>query len=170
MFNIKKGFTLIELLVVIGLLAVISAGVVALINPQDKLNAGNDAGVQNSIGEIGTAAQAYAATHSGNYPGLDSDTVLVTTGDLTVWPTSPNGTITDGSTCAVSGGAGCTRYTVYAPVKSKKYASSLGVATGTGGTVAACGAANAYWLWTSNTGKACLYCGAPVADGTMSCP
>ncbi|KKU96569.1 MAG: hypothetical protein UY28_C0032G0011 [Candidatus Amesbacteria bacterium GW2011_GWB1_48_13] len=33
----KKGFTLIELLVVIGVLAVIAAGVVALINPQDKI-------------------------------------------------------------------------------------------------------------------------------------
>ncbi|KKU96571.1 MAG: hypothetical protein UY28_C0032G0013 [Candidatus Amesbacteria bacterium GW2011_GWB1_48_13] len=33
----KRGFTLIELLVVIGVLAVIAAGVVALINPQDKI-------------------------------------------------------------------------------------------------------------------------------------
>ncbi|KKU64644.1 MAG: hypothetical protein UX86_C0006G0012 [Candidatus Amesbacteria bacterium GW2011_GWC1_47_15] len=60
----KKGFTLIELLVVIGVLAVIAAGVVALINPQDKIAQANDSKVINDIGQYATALQSYSAQNN----------------------------------------------------------------------------------------------------------
>ena len=83
----KKGFTLVELLVTIGILAVVAAGVIALIDPRDKLLQANDAKVLNDIGQIATAAQSYAAQNQGNYP-VDS-TALRT--ELTSIPTAPSG-------------------------------------------------------------------------------
>ena len=57
----NKGFTLIELLVTIGVLAVVAAGVVALLDPRDKILQGGDSKVLSDIGQISTAAQAFAA-------------------------------------------------------------------------------------------------------------
>ena len=66
---VKKGFTLIELLVTIGILAVVAAGVVALINPGDKLRQASDAKVQSDISQLVTALQSYAAQQAGGlYP------------------------------------------------------------------------------------------------------
>ena len=92
----KKGFTLIELLVVIGIMAVIAAGVVALIDPVEKTRQANDANVQNAIGQIATALQSSAAQNpSGNYPqpGAFPDLLLplVTNGELTALPALPSG-------------------------------------------------------------------------------
>ena len=52
MITSKKGFTLIELLVVLGILAVLVGGVVALINPAEKLAQANDVTAQNKVAEI----------------------------------------------------------------------------------------------------------------------
>lgn len=64
---IKKGFTLIELLVVIGILAVLMAGVVALIDPVDKTRQANDARMQSLIANAATALESYAALNDGCY-------------------------------------------------------------------------------------------------------
>src|SRR3990172_7528642 len=65
----RKGFTLIELLVVIGLLAVIAAGVVALINPLEKNRQAQDARIFSDVGQMASATQAVAATTpDGAYP------------------------------------------------------------------------------------------------------
>lgn len=64
---IKKGFTLIELLVVIGILAVLMAGVVALIDPVDKTRQANDARMQSLVANAATAEESYAALHNGCY-------------------------------------------------------------------------------------------------------
>ncbi|OGD00273.1 hypothetical protein A2701_02285 [Candidatus Amesbacteria bacterium RIFCSPHIGHO2_01_FULL_47_34] len=88
----KRGFTLIELLVVIGVLAVIAAGVVALINPQDKIAQANDTRVLNDIGQYGTALQAFASQNNGLYPDSDyagMKALIQSTGELTVAPDAP---------------------------------------------------------------------------------
>ena len=151
MINLKKGFTLIELLVVIGVLAVIAAGVVSLINPQDKLNAANDAKVQSDFGEIGTASQAYAATHGGFYEAALGD--LVTSGDLASVPTAPTGynaytgaVVNTPNPCTA--GTTCTAFSISAQLKSKKYV------------------ATPFWKFDSATGKVCAV--ANVATGV--CP
>ena len=58
---------MIELLVVIGILAVLMAGVVALIDPADKTKQANDAVMQSLVANAATAEEAYAATHNGCY-------------------------------------------------------------------------------------------------------
>ncbi|OGD05250.1 hypothetical protein A2379_04575 [Candidatus Amesbacteria bacterium RIFOXYB1_FULL_47_13] len=57
----KKGFTLIELLVTIGVLAVVAAGVIAAIDPLDKMKQGRDAKVQSDISSVATALNTFAA-------------------------------------------------------------------------------------------------------------
>lgn len=147
----KKAFTLIELLVVIGILAVIAAGVVVLINPQDKLNAANDSKVQSDIGQGATAAQSYAATHNGYYPAVWND--LVVSGDLTVAPAAPAGYVAYAFTPAPAGctaGTTCTSLVVTGTLKSIKYNAANGGPT---------------WRWESSTGKTCLR-----LNATTACP
>ncbi len=152
-FKMLKGFTLIELLVVIGILAVLAAGVVALINPQDKLYAANDSKVQSDIGELATGSQAYAATHNGFFPAAAAD--LVTSGDLGSAPTPPTGygaaygfAITP---AGCSAGVTCTSVIITGTLKSKKYAGAT--------------PATPVWRWESSTGKTCT-----VATTTTACP
>ena len=148
-FKKLKGFTLIELLVVIGILAVLAAGVVALINPQDKLYAANDSKVQSDIGELAVGAQAYAATHNGFFPAAFTD--LTASGDLGSVPTPPSGygaayglALTP-SPCTA--GTTCTSIVVTGTLKSKKYTAAP------------------VWRWESLTGKTCT-----VATVTTACP
>jgi|SRR3989344_7803102 len=82
----KKGFTLVELLVTIGVLAVVAAGVVALIDPRQKLLQGADSKVLNDISQVATAAQAYAA-QTGDFP---ADATQLGT-ELTTTPIAPSG-------------------------------------------------------------------------------
>ncbi|TSC86333.1 MAG: hypothetical protein G01um101416_679, partial [Microgenomates group bacterium Gr01-1014_16] len=85
---IKKGFTLIELLVTIGILAIVMAAVLAAINPQDKLRQANDSKVQADVGQLATAAQAYAAGNNGFYPATIAAMVP---GEIVVAPVAPTG-------------------------------------------------------------------------------
>ncbi len=63
--GVKRAFTLIELLVTIAVLAIVASGVVAIIDPQDKVRQANDAKIQSDIGQLATALQAYATSHDG---------------------------------------------------------------------------------------------------------
>jgi len=136
-FKVKKGFTLIELLVVIGVLAVISAGVVALINPQDKLLQGNDASIQNAIGQFATGLQSYAAQHNGLYPTVGAPdnglTALITTGELVTMPTQPTGY----AAWTYTGGGASAR--VCGQLRSRKYTQLAAPRLG--------------WAWCSSTGR-----------------
>src|SRR3989304_9065557 len=86
----KKGFTLIELLVVIGVMAVIAAGVIATINPQQKILQARDAQSQSGVGQLAGALQSAAAvSQTGVYPASLAE--LVTAGELTVLPAAPTG-------------------------------------------------------------------------------
>lgn len=146
----RVGFTLIELLVVIGVLAVIAAGVVALIDPVDKLSQANDAKVQNDVGQLATAAQSYAAQQaSGSYPVSFAQTVA--SGELTIAPIQPSGynaytiasTDSGGGACDGTGVDPCTATVITGQLKSKKY-STTGYVT---------------WRWSSATGRICPWNG-----------
>ncbi len=148
-FRTKKGFTLIELLVVIGVLAVIAAGVVALIDPVDKTRAANDSKVQSDIGQMATALQSYAASSpTGAYPPAGALpgalAVLVTNGDLASVPSAPTGR----TYTFVNGGLvnGVQNVCLTGTLGAKKYSTTP------------------VWQWSSRNGTA-----GPVAAGT-ACP
>jgi prepilin-type N-terminal cleavage/methylation domain-containing protein len=86
----KRAFTLIELLVVIGVMAVIAAGVIATINPQQKRLQAMDSQSQNAVGQVSSAMQAFIAQDAlSRYPANIGG--LVTSGELVVLPVLPAG-------------------------------------------------------------------------------
>ena len=87
--QIQKGFTLIELLVVIAIIGILAVGLIATIDPVDKINAGNDAKVFNDLTAISKAVEQYAASNNGSYPTTAG--ALTTSGELRVLPTQPSG-------------------------------------------------------------------------------
>lgn len=128
---IKKAFTLIELLVVIGIMAVIAAGVIATINPQEKIRQGRDATTQSAVSQVAGALQAFVAvTTDGIYPA--NLNTLITSGELTVLPTLPTG-----AGAFVTSGLGTVGpVCVSATLQSARYA------------------AVPRWCWCSNLGEA----------------
>lgn len=104
MSKFQKAFTLIELMIVIGIMAVIAAGVVATINPQQKILQARDSTSQSAVGQVATALQSSAALDSqGFYPVQLND--LLTSAELTALPALPTGaafTYQGGGTGAVS--------------------------------------------------------------------
>jgi prepilin-type N-terminal cleavage/methylation domain-containing protein len=107
----NEGFTLIELLVVIGVMAVIAAGVIATINPAQKLAQARDAQIQSAVGQVAGALQAAAAVSTtGFYPAALADLTTAASAELTSLPALPTGctvgscvyTYTGGGTAAVS--------------------------------------------------------------------
>jgi prepilin-type N-terminal cleavage/methylation domain-containing protein len=140
---LKKAFTLIELLVVIGIMAVLAAGVVALIDPVDKTHAANDAKTANDISQLATALQSSAAQNpTGLYPA--NLAALQTAGELTTVPVQP----VSGAAYVYAGG-GTAAVTVTGTLRSKKFT--------TGGFN--------NWQWSSTTGKSCPWSGAACMAG-----
>lgn len=155
MLRIKRGFTLIELLVVIGIMAVLMAGVVALIDPVDKNNQAQDAKAQSNIAQIATALESYAATHNGTYAAAEAD--LVTAGELktaTNWTTGWALTYVRTPAACTTAGANCTSVIVCGTLKSKKYISG----------------ATSYPLWKYDTatGRSCPATACTAAGACMA--
>lgn len=146
--SLSKGFTLIELLIVIAILGVLAAGILVAIDPIDKINAANDAKVQNDVSGAGRATEAYATTHSGFYPAALGD--LVTSGDLKRVPVAPGGygayAIVN-VPAACTAGTTCTGINVTSQLKSKRFT------------------ATPFWRYESGTGKSC-----DVATAATVCP
>lgn len=67
-YKIKRAFTLVELLVVMGVLAILAAGLIAVINPADRVNLANDTKAAADLNQIVGGLQAYAANNGGLYP------------------------------------------------------------------------------------------------------
>lgn len=175
MLRMKRGFTLIELLVVIGVLAVIAAGVVALINPLEKNRQAQDARVFSDIGQMSSAIQAIAATTvDGAYPCavaaancVNPTTSMVAylgsganaSGELNSVPTAPAG-----STYIYLANATPrpTAFQIYGALLSLKYDSQC--SAGMGGT-------QAWYVFDSAVGRACIECrGAnPAAYAALTC-
>lgn len=74
--KISQGFTLIELLVVIGILGILTVGLLAAIDPFEQLKKGRDTNLRNVTVEYVNAVTRYYATH-GSMPW--GDTALDTT-------------------------------------------------------------------------------------------
>ncbi len=119
-----KGFTLIELLIVMAILGVLSIGLVAAINPTEKINAANDSRVLSDVGVQARAAESYATARNGFYPASAAD--LVTANELKFAPTPASGYgynwITNPGSC--TGGVDCTGIAIWSVMKSAKYSAT----------------------------------------------
>lgn len=67
MYKIRQGFTLMELMISIGLMAILSAGVISLIGPQPKRSARDNKRMAD-LQSIASALEMYRNDCSG-YPG-----------------------------------------------------------------------------------------------------
>lgn len=79
-----KGFTLIELLVVIAIVSILSASIIAAINPAQKLKSSRDAIRLMTMGSIRTALASYY-TLNGNYPPPNSGGTSTCTASCGGW-------------------------------------------------------------------------------------
>lgn len=162
----RKAFTLIELLIVISILAVISAGMMVLIDPVEKINQANDSKIQSDIGQLAVALQSYSTqTSTGDFPcdvaagaGCPNPasqgagiTALVNSGELKSNPTTPGG-----AAYTYTSAAPGTNAVVSTPLISKKFKTKC--------------ANTAYWFWGSANTKACGFCGgaAPAYNSTCA--
>ena len=147
----KKAFTLIELLIVIGIMAVIAAGVVALIDPVEKTKQANDANMQTIVGQYATAMQSSAAQDTGgNYPQPvaapgNSYDVFVNNGELKSAPTVPTSNPAYVMGYAVNASP-ATVAVFYSSLNAKKHTSKCTAGQGT------------FWFYATGNGKACGVC------------
>lgn len=137
-----RGFTLIELLVVIAIVGILAVGLIATIDPVDKINAGNDSKVFNDISLMSKAAETYAASNNGAYP--TSAAVLTASGELRSVPTAPTGYTYTPTYSA-------TAFTMTGTLKSKKYTAQS--------------PAKVLAVYNSSNGKLC-----DAVAGTTVCP
>lgn len=82
-FTPQGGFTLIELLVVIGVIGVLAAVILAVLDPLEQVNRGRDSGRISTVAQIGRAIQSYG-TSRGSYPTVNADwqTTLKDAGEI----------------------------------------------------------------------------------------
>jgi type IV pilus assembly protein PilA len=64
----QKGFTLIELLVVIGIITILTAGVLIAVNPARQFASARDAGRRSDMISITNAIYQYSVEHNGLFP------------------------------------------------------------------------------------------------------
>jgi prepilin-type N-terminal cleavage/methylation domain-containing protein len=99
MKNTKKGFTLIELLIVIGILAILVAAVVVVLNPAQLLAQARDGQRMSDLDAVRSAVSLYLATASSS--GLTPTTTVTVTGALAApanWTPNVNSvTLVDGT-------------------------------------------------------------------------
>lgn len=160
MKSVKKGFTLVELLVVIGVLGVLAAGLVVVINPADKIAQANDAKVKNDMSQIASAGKRYSAT-SGNWPKVQGDFIP---SELTILPVRPS-TLYAAYSITYDGVNGATF------VAGGQVLSTKEVAAATAAIGSACGAGGSFFKYASGTAaapidKLCYSCSAT----TNACP
>ena len=120
-----RGFTLIELLVTIGVLAVVAAGILAAINPLEKLRQGTDSRVMSDIGSIATAAQSFATTNMGGYAKTAAE---LAPNELTILPVAPAGYTaytytTSPGTCTTAAGD-CASVVISGQLRAAKYSAT----------------------------------------------
>lgn len=121
--KLQKGFTLVELLVVIAILGVLVIGLIAAINPVEKIKQANDAKAISGLGVIARAAESYATARSGYYPSALSD--LTGANELKALPTGSYTLTASPGSCTPGGGASpCTSITVTIPLTAAQYSTT----------------------------------------------
>lgn len=155
----SSGFTLIELLVVIAVIGVLAAAVLIAIDPIQQLARGRDSGRKTSISQLGNAMQSYLTSNSDSAATLPTGAqwtaaagnILVTSGDLKVFPPTPGGTAITCSQnsrnnfCYATSG---NDFVIYTGMESKSEWQKCGATAG-----------NAWYTYQSSTGRAGVVCG-----------
>lgn len=90
----NKGFTLIELIVVIGIIAILSAMIITILNPLEQFAKARDAQRKSDLSQVQKALEQYyqdtgsypASTNAFNIIGLNSGTISWGTSSVNNWP------------------------------------------------------------------------------------
>jgi prepilin-type N-terminal cleavage/methylation domain-containing protein len=144
----NKGFTLIELLVVIGIIAILSAVILAVLG--DARTRGSDAAVKSNLDNIRAPADIYYDANSGSYGTFSSATcpTSATTGNVFSVQS-----IVNAIGAAVSAGGGSTSVCV---ATGNSYAIAVGLKT-----------SGQSWC-IDNSGKSRQFAGTPSAAITSA--
>ncbi len=160
-YKLKRAFTLVELLVVMGVLAVLAAGLIAVLNPADRVNQANDTKILADISQVQGGAQAYAANNSGSYPTTaawsQADLGTDLAGELTILPAAVTGR-TYVATCIATG---C-KFSV-------TLLSNKSISTCTTQTGSAC-ATPVFSCWDNTLGAIKYYDTQDATAGDVTCP
>ena len=101
----KKGFTLIELLIVIGILAILTAAVVVVLNPAELLKQARDSQRMSDLDSVKSAVSLYLATASTPdlTEGITGDAARTTAATSTYNPFTTITNYSISSTTAING-------------------------------------------------------------------
>lgn len=69
----QKGLTLVELIVAIAIVALLSAALIATLNPFDQIRKANDARRKSDLAQIQRVLEAAYQDNGGKYPASDSN-------------------------------------------------------------------------------------------------
>ncbi len=161
--KLKRGFTLVELLVVMGIIGVLAAGLIALINPADRVNRAGDTKVLGDMNQVVGASKAYAASNDGSYN--------ITTSAITTWTGAGSLAtllVNELTTLPVPGARAYTVSIPAGPVASTVllYGTLLSSKYVTGGT---CTATGTYAFFSTTNGYLCKLCKATAPALADAC-
>lgn len=174
--HLSSGFTLIELLVVLGILSVLAAVLLVLIDPIEQFARTDDTGRKSSIAQLSQAMQSYYAQHGAVWPTVANwNSDLVNSGELKTFPTNPPGVTLAAADCTLASVGGnnvndfCYRQgtdasnnvqvVVYTKMESKNERNKANNCASS---------SNVYYMWSSAMGKQGLYCSTTPPDTSTS--
>jgi len=90
--DMKKGFTLVELLIVIGILAILTAAVVVVLNPAELLKQARDSQRLADLDAVRSAINLWLATDTTGTLSATTTCMVDYTNDPTGWTCAANST------------------------------------------------------------------------------
>jgi type II secretion system protein G len=82
--KLSQGFTLIEILITIGIIGILAAGLISIINPAAQYQRTNDARRKSDLSQIQKALEAYYQD-IGSYPASSNYLIVVRGGNSVTW-------------------------------------------------------------------------------------